>query len=599
MSLEPQLQNSELPNRSSSPLHKVRDWYRKKVPFLSIQIKIGGTFGIILLSIIVIGVVSTVQLLNMRSQIQTVATKDVEILQDGHRLQEDLLSMDSTMHSYLMTNNQNLLNNGFYDKSGDFINTYHVLKNLLADNPKSLAELENAKAQFVNYSTEANELVTYMMDDEGKQALQLVAEGKGTQRLANASDSINEFLNTVQTSANRSALHLKQTVNVTFVVLGVLILFTILIGLIFGIPATFQTPRNIRRVTRILDQIASADGDLRRRIEGVHSRDEIEKLAEATNRVLASVADLVRKVVQTANTLASNAQDLTASTDETAHAVNEIAETAGEFALLSEKAVLSLSDMKEGMTRVEEQGNATANRVQHVLQAVDEVVKATEQGEAAVVQAESTMQTVAEIAAKTNEEVSRLASSSKEINRILDTIRDLADQTNLLALNAAIEAARAGEAGRGFAVVAQEVRALAEQSRSATLEIDEIVRQNAELTERVTEVMQEGVVSVEAGKAASVQTKSVLNGILQAVKQVVPTTDSIAESVEKTRAVVQSCLSVIQTLNAYMEQVAAGSQANAASTEESLATVEEISAASHELSHLAQELQSLVGTFKV
>ncbi|MDP9727252.1 methyl-accepting chemotaxis protein [Alicyclobacillus tolerans] len=599
MSLEPQLQNSELPNRSSSPLHKVRDWYRKKVPFLSIQIKIGGTFGIILLSIIVIGVVSTVQLLNMRSQIQTVATKDVEILQDGHRLQEDLLSMDSTMHSYLMTNNQNLLNNGFYDKSGDFINTYHVLENLLADNPKSLAELENAKAQFVNYSTEANELVTYMMDDEGKQALQLVAEGKGTQRLANASDSINEFLNTVQTSANRSALHLKQTVNVTFVVLGVLILFTILIGLIFGIPATFQTPRNIRRVTRILDQIASADGDLRRRIEGVHSRDEIEKLAEATNRVLASVADLVRKVVQTANTLASNAQDLTASTDETAHAVNEIAETAGEFALLSEKAVLSLSDMKEGMARVEEQGNATANRVQHVLQAVDEVVKATEQGEAAVVQAESTMQTVAEIAAKTNEEVSRLASSSKEINRILDTIRDLADQTNLLALNAAIEAARAGEAGRGFAVVAQEVRALAEQSRSATLEIDEIVRQNAELTERVTEVMQEGVVSVEAGKAASVQTKSVLNGILQAVKQVVPTTDSIAESVEKTRAVVQSCLSVIQTLNAYMEQVAAGSQANAASTEESLATVEEISAASHELSHLAQELQSLVGTFKV
>ncbi|QRF23008.1 methyl-accepting chemotaxis protein [Alicyclobacillus sp. TC] len=599
MSLEPQLQNSELPNRSSSPLHKVRDWYRKKVPFLSIQIKIGGTFGIILLSIIVIGVVSTVQLLNMRSQIQTVATKDVEILQDGHRLQEDLLSMDSTMHSYLMTNNQNLLNNGFYDKSGDFINTYHVLENLLADNPKSLAELENAKAQFVNYSTEANELVTYMMDDEGKQALQLVAEGKGTQRLANASDSINEFLNTVQTSANRSALHLKQTVNVTFVVLGVLILFTILIGLIFGIPATFQTPRNIRRVTRILDQIASADGDLRRRIEGVHSRDEIEKLAEATNRVLASVADLVRKVVQTANTLASNAQDLTASTDETAHAVNEIAETAGEFALLSEKAVLSLSDMKEGMARVEEQGNATASRVQHVLQAVDEVVKATEQGEAAVVQAESTMQTVAEIAAKTNEEVSRLASSSKEINRILDTIRDLADQTNLLALNAAIEAARAGEAGRGFAVVAQEVRALAEQSRSATLEIDEIVRQNAELTERVTEVMQEGVVSVEAGKAASVQTKSVLNGILQAVKQVVPTTDSIAESVEKTRAVVQSCLSVIQTLNAYMEQVAAGSQANAASTEESLATVEEISAASHELSHLAQELQSLVGTFKV
>jgi len=57
--------------------------------------------------------------------------------------------------------------------------------------------------------------------------------------------------------------------------------------------------------------------------------------------------------------------------------------------------------------------------------------------------------------------------SSNEIQNIMGIITTVSDQTNLLALNASIEAGRAGEWGRGFAVVANEVRKLAETTKTA------------------------------------------------------------------------------------------------------------------------------------
>ncbi|WP_433295817.1 methyl-accepting chemotaxis protein [Actinoplanes sp. CA-030573] len=87
--------------------------------------------------------------------------------------------------------------------------------------------------------------------------------------------------------------------------------------------------------------------------------------------------------------------------------------------------------------------------------------------------------------------IQRLETSSTEIGNVVQLIATIAKQTNLLALNATIEAARAGEAGRGFAVVASEVKDLANETATATNQIDTQVGGIRSNTQNAVEAIEE------------------------------------------------------------------------------------------------------------
>jgi methyl-accepting chemotaxis protein len=167
--------------------------------------------------------------------------------------------------------------------------------------------------------------------------------------------------------------------------------------------------------------------------------------------------------------------------------------------------------------------------------------------------------------------MTEIEQSSTHIAQIISVIDDIAFQTNLLALNAGVEAARAGEAGRGFAVVASEVRALAQRSSDAAMEIKTLISDSSRQVERGVDLV---------GKAGDA-----LTNIVERVNHISKLVTDIAEG-----AVEQSTgLGEINTGVVQLDQV----------TQQNAAMVEEATAAGHMLNSDATKLAELVANFKV
>ncbi len=146
-----------------------------------------------------------------------------------------------------------------------------------------------------------------------------------------------------------------------------------------------------------------------------------------------------------------------AASEQLSSSANQMQSTSGEAATLSDSARGAASN--------------AANSVQAVAAASEELAASISEVSTQVTRTSELSEQAGTDTGASAEVIGQLAESAEAIGAIVDLIDTIASQTNLLALNATIEAARAGEAGKGFAVVASEVKALAEQTTSATQQI--------------------------------------------------------------------------------------------------------------------------------
>ena len=189
------------------------------------------------------------------------------------------------------------------------------------------------------------------------------------------------------------------------------------------------------------------------------------------------------------STVQNTAEELNAISQETAASLVGISSQSGSIATATNQGLDFVADTEEKSKLGKNQLETQTQLMHVILESVDMLEKS----------------------------MSNLRISSQKISEIVALVTGIADQTNLLALNASIEAARAGEHGKGFAVVAEEVRKLAEETKSAVQNVSHLIHE----TETSIVHMTNSVSNVDDQVQRSVQTQQSLeesfNSIAKAV----------------------------------------------------------------------------------
>ncbi|WP_083945418.1 methyl-accepting chemotaxis protein [Sporomusa sphaeroides] len=342
-----------------------------------------------------------------------------------------------------------------------------------------------------------------------------------------------------------------------------------------------------------------AKGDLTiKRLEAT-SKDELGLLADAFNTMVLNLTQLIRQIQGNAELVAASSEQLNASSEQSAQAANQVASSITEVAQSAEQQRLVVDSASGIVTRMSENvssiaANAGAVSEQSALTAVT-----AQEGGIAIQNAVNQMTELEATVNSTAKEVTELGERSKEIGQIVNTISGIAGQTNLLALNAAIEAARAGEQGRGFAVVAEEVRKLAEQSQVAAKQIEALIRDIQNETDKAVQTMNSGNSKVKTCTIVVNEAGTAFQKIIDMIAELSQQVKEITVAIQHTEGGSQQIVAAVENIAALTNTMTDEAQTVSAATEEQSAAMQEIASSSQNLSNMAAELQEAIGKFRI
>ena len=353
------------------------------------------------------------------------------------------------------------------------------------------------------------------------------------------------------------------------------LVLSIIIAIIILIPVIRAIVRPLKVVSQSINQIASGNADLTKRIE-ISSKDEVGRVVEGFNNfsnklqnILQNIRNSQTELENVGNAMDESTQDTSASITEiianiesvhsqiikqsesvlqTAGAVNQIA---ANIASLENLIVNQANGVTGASSAIEEMMvniESVNNSMDKMASSFDKLMQDTMNG--------SSKQ------ADVSYKVEQIVTQSKMLQEANLVISNIAEQTNLLAMNAAIEAAHAGEAGKGFSVVADEIRKLSETSTA----------QSKTIGEQLNNIQN----SIDEVVLASTDSNSAFVSVAEAIKE----TDEI-----------------VRLIKAAMEEQTIGSQQINKALHEMNDSTAEVRTAGHEMAegnkHILDEVKNL------
>ncbi|MEK0364223.1 methyl-accepting chemotaxis protein [Pseudomonas sp. CBC3] len=536
---------------------------------LNISIRSAIGFGLIGFMVLALGLFALKQMADMRkesSQVDQVWLPSLISLggldigmQRTRALTIRMVTLDSS--EALSATRQTL------DKlSGDVRSMQADYERLLTTEEEKSA-YERFKAARSLYMVEQVKVVDYASKREREQALQ-VMNGSINAHADAMTKALTDLQQINEKEAGRAADRALAAYETAFNWVIITIVMAALVTVALAVLFTRSIVRPLRQAVEVAEAVAS--GDLTRDflIEG---SDEPARLLAALKAMQASLRNTIQGISDSSNQLASAAEELNTVTEDSTRGLHQQNHEI-------EQAATAVNEMTAAVDEVARNAVATS-------EASRESDKTAQHGRGQVIKTVESIGMLAADVTTTASQVEQLAGQVRDISKVLDVIRSIAEQTNLLALNAAIEAARAGEAGRGFAVVADEVRALAHRTQQSTQEIEQMIGDVHQGTDKAVQAMQASNERARSTLDVARTAGEALEDITKAISQISERNLVIASASEQQAQVAREVDHNLVNIRDLSLQSSAGAN--------------QTSAASQELSHLAIRLNEMVARFRI
>ena len=377
------------------------------------------------------------------------------------------------------------------------------------------------------------------------------------------------------------------------------VLVVIFAAVMVTVIGTFMAQGMSSTIKNIVKGVAKASkGDLTVNIK-VNRKDEFGKLAGSVNDMIAAMKGLIGKV-----------SDGVAQVEEAADRVSKAKEIVSEAATglvdIGAQIRAGSGSQEEGAEECARNMDALSAKIEDVLDNTEQIEEMTGTTNALIGEGIDTMDALSKSSVQTtenlkhiSEEIQVLANKVNNINNIIAVITEIADQTNLLSLNASIEAARAGEQGKGFAVVASEVKKLADESLSATEQIEQIineVQQQSKKTMRYVDEAGEILVKQEEAVTSAVSTFRNINEYVGKLNEDIYSIASEADAMDESK---NSTIEAIHSITAVIEENSASVSEMESSISYQKEQIETLSGYAENLQRVSQQLTEAINIFTI
>lgn len=376
-------------------------------------------------------------------------------------------------------------------------------------------------------------------------------------------------------------------------------LITIIVAILIVILILVNTMvlRPIKRFRDTMEDIATGDFQTIIPEHQLNRRDEVGSLARALKNLKVNVSELLVKVREASDSVATSSVGLAEVTEQSSYAMNEITEAMAQIADTSQEQTEQAGVVVE-----------KTNDLGHEIQESDKLVSIVQAYSNSTIElSQKGMEIITDLndkTAKSNQSASEISAITDEIfksasdaEQITAMIEAISSQTNLLALNASIEAARAGEAGKGFAVVADEIRKLSEETSHATEDIKGLIGEIQLKSTGAVEKMEE-IQDIFSDQNDSInQTSEIFNDTSKSLDALNSKIDEVHTVSKRINEHKNDIIRSIEEISQSIESNASSVEQASASTEEQMASIEELTATANESKELSAHLLDAVDKF--